>query len=66
MDFELGEKVEQHRLHLARFMEEHIYLGVSQDTPIHGIFTASRYGQIADGPDEVHMSQLGKLTMRGR
>ncbi len=41
-------------------------MGVSQDTPIQGIVASSRYCQIADGPDEVHMSQLGKLTMRGR
>jgi acyl-CoA dehydrogenase len=40
-------------------------MGVSQDTPIHYIFMTSRFCRIADGPDEVHMSQLGKLTMRG-
>ncbi len=40
-------------------------MGVCQDTPIHSIYTASRYCRIADGPDEVHMSQLGKLTLRG-
>ena len=38
--------------------------GVSQDTPIAHIFTASRFCRIADGPDEVHMSQLAKLTIR--
>ena len=50
----------------SRAMQAFGGMGVSQDTPIHGIFTASRYCQIADGPDEVHLSQLGKLTMRGR
>ena len=50
----------------SRAMQAFGGMGVSQDTPIHGIFTSSRYCQIADGPDEVHMSQLGKLTMRGR
>ena len=39
-------------------------MGVSQDTPIHAIYTSSRYCRIADGPDEVHMSQLGKFTLR--
>jgi hypothetical protein len=29
-------------------------------------FTTSRFCRIADGPDEVHMSQLGKLTIRSR
>lgn len=38
--------------------------GVSQDTPVAHIFTVSRYCRIADGPDEVHMSQLGKMTIR--
>ena len=39
-------------------------MGVSQDTPLAQIFTISRFCRIADGPDEVHMSQLAKLTIR--
>ena len=39
-------------------------MGVSQDTPLGYFFTTSRFCRIADGPDEVHMSQLAKLTMR--
>ena len=39
-------------------------MGVCQDTPLAHIFTTSRFCRIADGPDEVHMSQLAKLTMR--
>jgi len=38
--------------------------GVCQDTMIPTAFTTSRFCRIADGPDEVHMSQLGKLTIR--
>jgi len=38
--------------------------GVSQDTPVPYIFTTARFCRIADGPDEVHMSQLGKLTIK--
>ena len=38
--------------------------GVSQETIIPHVFTTARFCRIADGPDEVHMSQLGKLTMR--
>ncbi|MEM9254748.1 MAG: acyl-CoA dehydrogenase family protein [Pseudomonadota bacterium] len=38
--------------------------GVSQDTLIPTVFTHARFCRIADGPDEVHMSQLGKLTAR--
>ena len=50
----------------SRAMQAFGGMGVSQDTPMHAIFTSSGYCQVADGPDEVHMSQLGKLTMRGR
>lgn len=38
--------------------------GVSQDTLIPAVFTRARFCRIADGPDEVHMSQLGKMTIR--
>ena len=39
-------------------------MGVCQDTLIPAVFTLARFSRIADGPDEVHMSQLGKLTAR--
>jgi len=39
-------------------------MGVTEDTPIGRIFTSARYCRIADGPDEVHMSQLGRRTIR--
>ncbi|MEH6635851.1 MAG: acyl-CoA dehydrogenase family protein [Halioglobus sp.] len=39
-------------------------MGVCQDTLIPSVFTLARFSRIADGPDEVHMSQLGKLTIR--
>ncbi|MCT2531165.1 acyl-CoA dehydrogenase family protein [SAR92 clade bacterium H921] len=39
-------------------------MGVCQDTPLALIWTTSRFCRIADGPDEVHMSQLAKMTMR--
>ena len=38
--------------------------GVCQDTLIPTVFTRARFCRIADGPDEVHMSQLGKMTLR--
>jgi acyl-CoA dehydrogenase len=38
-------------------------MGVSDDVPLAGIFTTSRYLRLADGPDEVHLAQLGKLTI---
>ena len=37
--------------------------GVSGDTPIAEMFVIGRLMRIADGPDEVHMNQLAKLTL---
>jgi acyl-CoA dehydrogenase len=39
-------------------------LGVSADTPLAHYYAAARSLRLADGPDEVHMSQLGKATIR--
>lgn len=39
-------------------------MGLCQDTPLPGIFGYARYVRIADGPDEVHASQLGKLIIK--
>ena len=35
-----------------------------QDTMTPEVFTIGRFCSIAEGPNEVHMSQLGKLTAR--
>jgi acyl-CoA dehydrogenase len=43
-----------------RAIQVHGGMGVSDDTPIAAFFTLNRFVRIADGPDEVHMSQLGK------
>lgn len=43
-----------------RAIQVHGGMGVSDDTPIASFFTLNRYLRIADGPDEVHMNQLGK------
>ena len=39
-------------------------MAVCQDTLIPEVFTLARFSGIVDGPDEVHMSQLGKMTAR--
>jgi len=39
-------------------------MGVCSDTPLAGYFAGARVLRLADGPDEVHMYQLGKLTAR--
>jgi acyl-CoA dehydrogenase len=36
-------------------------MGLSDDTPVAQFFLINRFLRIADGPDEVHMSQLGRL-----
>lgn len=47
-----------------RALQAHGGMGVTQDTPINRIYMTARYCRIADGPDEVHMSQLGRRTIR--
>jgi len=47
-----------------RAMQIYGGMGVCEDTLIPEVFTSARFCRIADGPDEVHMSQLGKLTAR--
>ena len=54
-----------YRWHYAdRAMQIFGGMGVCQDTMIPEVFTIGRFCRIADGPDEVHMSQSGKLTAR--
>lgn len=48
---------------LDRVIQAHGGMGVSDDTPAAAFFTLNRFLRIADGPDEVHMSQLGKLKI---
>jgi acyl-CoA dehydrogenase len=47
-----------------RALQAHGGMGVTQDTPISRIYMTARYCRIADGPDEVHMSQLARRTIR--
>ncbi|MCB1748894.1 MAG: acyl-CoA dehydrogenase family protein [Gammaproteobacteria bacterium] len=47
-----------------RAMQAHGGMGVCQDTVLPEIFGYARTVRLADGPDEVHMSQLGKLTIQ--
>ena len=46
-----------------RAIQSHGAMGLSDDTPLAEFLTINRYVRIADGPDEVHMSQLGKLKI---
>jgi len=47
-----------------RAIQAHGGMGVSDDTPIAHFMTINRYLRLADGPDEVHMSQLAKLKIK--
>ncbi len=47
-----------------RAIQVHGGMGVSDDTPVARFFTLNRFLRIADGPDEVHMSQLGKQKIK--
>ena len=47
-----------------RAMQSFGGIGLAQDTILPEIFTYARLCRLADGPDEVHMSQLGKLVIK--
>jgi len=45
-------------------IQAHGGMGVSQDTPLAGFWLYARSIRLADGPDEVHMYQLGRNTIK--
>ena len=47
-----------------RAIQAHGGMGVCQDTPLPGYWNYGRIVRIADGPDEVHMYQLGRNLVR--
>ena len=48
---------------IDRAMQIHGGKGVSNDTPLAHFYAAARTLRLADGPDEVHLNQLGKRTI---
>ncbi|KAF2167600.1 hypothetical protein M409DRAFT_66089 [Zasmidium cellare ATCC 36951] len=51
---------------LHRAMQAYGAAGMSQDTPLARMYGRNRTKKIVDGPDEVHMQQLGKTECRTR
>ena len=49
---------------IDRAMQAHGGMGLSGDTPMAKFYTYARYVRLADGPDEVHMYQLGRNTVK--
>ena len=49
---------------IDRAIQAHGGMGVSGDTTLAGYFTYARTIRLADGPDEVHMHQLGRNTVK--
>lgn len=47
-----------------RAIQAHGGMGVSQDTPLAEFWVYGRIIRLADGPDEVHMHQLGRNTVK--
>jgi len=47
-----------------RAMQVHGGMGFCDDTPIAEAFLVNRFLRMADGPDEVHMNQLGRLKIK--
>jgi acyl-CoA dehydrogenase len=49
---------------LNRAIQLHGGAGVSDDTPLAEMYAGARTLRLADGPDEVHLSSLGKAELR--
>lgn len=49
---------------IDRAMQAHGGMGLSGDTPLAGYYSYARTIRLADGPDEVHMYQLGRNTVK--
>ena len=49
---------------IDRSIQVHGGLGVSQDTPLASFYVYARAIRLADGPDEVHMYQLGRNLIK--
>ena len=47
-----------------RAMQAHGAMGFCDDTPLAETFLVNRFLRMADGPDEVHMNQLGRLKIK--
>ncbi|NNK32719.1 MAG: acyl-CoA dehydrogenase, partial [Xanthomonadales bacterium] len=45
---------------IDRAIQVHGAIGLSQDTPLAQMYAYARTLRIADGPDQVHMMQLGR------
>ena len=51
---------------IDRAVQVHGAMGVCQDTPLANMWAQIRTLRIADGPDEVHLQQLGKRENKER
>ncbi len=49
---------------IDRAIQAHGGMGVSADTPLASFYSYARTIRLADGPDEVHMYQLGRNTVK--
>ena len=51
---------------IDRAVQTHGAMGVCQDTPLANMWAHIRTLRIADGPDEVHLNQMGRRENRAR
>ena len=51
---------------IDRAVQVHGAMGVCQDTPLANMWAHLRTLRIADGPDEVHLNQMGRRENRAR
>lgn len=51
---------------IDRAVQAHGGMGVCQDTPLAAMWASIRTLRLADGPDEVHLQQMGKRENKQR
>lgn len=50
---------------IDRALQVHGALGLTEDTPLEGMYREARYARIYDGPDEVHRMLVAREILRG-
>ena len=49
---------------IDRAIQVHGAMGVTEDTPLEGMYRAARFARIYDGPDEVHIQSTARRILR--
>ena len=49
---------------IDRAIQVHGAMGVTEDTPLEGMYRRARFARIYDGPDEVHVMTTARRILR--